>query len=119
MRVFELGRSAAGQLAPRGGRLTYDAPSGLSPDPFARLRERKVAHLEHAAAVVAKLRSSYRQPIKPFEDIAIGGSLVIGVKVTPVINLKHARLTHDPRHVDGITNIAGYAGRLAEALSDA
>jgi hypothetical protein len=50
-------------------------------------------------------------------------SLVLGVKVTPaqamlcLIDLKVARLTHDPRHLDSITDIAGYGGCLGEALS--
>jgi hypothetical protein len=49
---------------------------------------------------------------------------VLGITVTPaqamlcLIDLKVARLTHDPRHLDSITDIAGYAGCLAEALSD-
>ena len=36
-----------------------------------------------------------------------------------LIDLKVVRLTHDPRHLDSITDIAGYAGCLAEVLSDA
>ena len=36
-----------------------------------------------------------------------------------LIDLKVARLTHDPRHLDSITDIAGYAGILAEVLDDA
>jgi hypothetical protein len=36
-----------------------------------------------------------------------------------LIDLKVARLAHDPRHLDSIMDIAGYAGCLAEALSDA
>ena len=39
--------------------------------------------------------------------------------VVCLIDLKVARLTHDPRHLDSITDIAGYAGILAELLSDA
>jgi Domain of unknown function (DUF6378) len=35
-----------------------------------------------------------------------------------LVDLKVARLTHDP-HFDSITDIAGYAGCLAEVLSDA
>jgi hypothetical protein len=52
-------------------------------------------------------------------------SQVLGTKVTPaqvmvcLVDLKVARLTHDPRHFDSITDIAGYAGCLAEVLSDA
>jgi hypothetical protein len=57
--------------------------------------------------------------------VAARWSLVIGVKVTPaqallcLIDLKLVRLTHDPRHLDSITDLAGYAGCLVEVLSDA
>ena len=36
-----------------------------------------------------------------------------------LIDVKIARLAHDPRHLDSITDIAGYAGVLAELLDDA
>jgi hypothetical protein len=81
--------------------------------------------LDHAVAAVRRRRSTYGQPIDLFEQVAKRWSLVIGVKVTPaqallcLMDLKLARLTHDPRHLDSITDIAGYAGCLAEALSDA
>jgi Domain of unknown function (DUF6378) len=81
--------------------------------------------LEQAAGVVARRRSIYGQPIDLFEHVARRWSLVLGVKVTPVqamlclIDLKVARLAHDPQHLDSITDIAGYAGCLAEVLSDA
>jgi hypothetical protein len=39
--------------------------------------------------------------------------------VVCLIDLKVARLSHDPRHIDSTTDIAGYAGCLAEILSDA
>ena len=71
-----------------------------------------------AAAPMASL-------IDLFELVAKRWSLVLGVEVTPaqamlcLIDLKVARLTHDPRHLDSITDIAGYAGCLGEALSDA
>jgi hypothetical protein len=76
--------------------------------------------LEHAANVVGRRRSTYGQPIDLFEQVAARWSLVIGVKLTPaqailcLIDLKLARLTNDPRHLDSITDIAGYAGCLAE-----
>ena len=81
--------------------------------------------LEQAASVVARRRSTYGQPIDLFEHVSKRWSLVLGVKVTPaqamlcLVDLKVARLTHDPRHLDSITDIAGYAGCLAEVLSDA
>ena len=60
-----------------------------------------------------------------FERVAVRWSQVLGVRVTArqvavcLIDLKLARLTHDPRHLDSITDIAGYAGCLAEVRSDA
>jgi Domain of unknown function (DUF6378) len=80
--------------------------------------------LEQAAGVVARRRSTYGQPIDLFEQVAKRWSLVLGVEVTAaqatlcLIDLKVARLAHDPRHLDSITDIAGYAGCLAEVLFD-
>ena len=76
--------------------------------------------LEQAAGVVARRRSTYGQPIELFEQVARRWSLVLGVEVTAaqailcLIDLKVARLAHDLRHLDSITDIAGYAGCLAE-----
>jgi Domain of unknown function (DUF6378) len=81
--------------------------------------------LEQAASVVARRRGTYGQQCDLFEHVARRWSLVLGVKVTPaqamlcLIDLKVARLAHDPQHLDSITDIAGYAGCLAEVLSDA
>jgi hypothetical protein len=81
--------------------------------------------LQRAASIVARRRGIYGEPVKLFQQVAKRWSLVLGVKVTPaqamlcLIDLKVARLTHDPRHLDSITDIAGYAGCLGEALSDA
>ena len=81
--------------------------------------------LEQATSIVARRRRTYGQPTDFFEHVARRWSLVLGVKVTPaqailcLIDLKVARLTHDPGHLDSIIDIAGYAGCLAELLSDA
>lgn len=81
--------------------------------------------LEHAASVVTRRRCTYGQPIDLFEHVARRWSLVLGVEVTPaqailcLVDLKIARLARDPRHHDSITDIAGYAGCLAEVQSDA
>jgi hypothetical protein len=86
----------------------------------------KAEHLlEQAASIVARRRGSYGQPRDLFKQVATRWSLVLGIKVTPaqamlcLIDLKVARLAHDPRHLDSITDIAGYAGCLAEVLGDA
>jgi Domain of unknown function (DUF6378) len=81
--------------------------------------------LQQAALVVRDRRRIYGEPLDLFERVAVRWSQVLGIKVTPaqviicLIDLKVARLTHDPRHLDSITDIAGYAGCLAEVLSDA
>ena len=81
--------------------------------------------LEHAAALVTRRRRQYGASVDLFECMAVRWSQVLGVKVTPaqvmvcLIDLKVARLIHDPQHLDSITDIAGYAGCLAEVLSDA
>ena len=73
----------------------------------------------------ADRRRTYGQPRVLFERVAARWSQVLGMRVTPaqvvvcLIDLKVARLTHDPRHLDSITDIAGYAGCLAEVLGDA
>jgi hypothetical protein len=81
--------------------------------------------LEQAASIVALRRGTYGRPCELFEHVARRWSLVLGVDVTPaqamlcLVDLKVARLTHDPRHLDSIADIAGYAGCLAEVLDDA
>ena len=81
--------------------------------------------LEHASGVVTRRRREYGEPIRLFEHVAKRWSLVLGVEVTPLqamlclVDLKVARLTHDPRHLDSIADIAGYVGCLAEVLGDA
>ena len=81
--------------------------------------------LEHAAGLVARRRREYGEPVDLFEQIAQRWSLTLGTKVSPaqvivcLVDLKVARLAHDPRHLDSIVDVAGYAGCLAEVLSDA
>ena len=81
--------------------------------------------LEHAADVVTRRRRQYGAPVDLFERVAVRWSQVLRTKVTPaqvivcLVDLKVARLTHDSRHLDSITDVAGYAGCLAEVLSDA
>jgi hypothetical protein len=78
--------------------------------------------LEHAAHIVTRRRREYGEPVDVFGDIAKRWSLVLGVEVSPaqavlcLIDLKVARLAHDLRHLDSMTDIAGYAGCLAEVV---
>jgi hypothetical protein len=81
--------------------------------------------LEHAAALVTRRRREYGAPVDLFERVAVRWSQVLRTNVTPaqvivcLVDLKVARLAHDPRHLDSIIDVAGYAGCLAEVLSDA
>ena len=81
--------------------------------------------LAHAGALVTRRRREYGASIDLFERVAVRWSQVLGTKVSPaqvlvcLIDLKVARLAHDPRHLDSITDVAGYASCLAEVLSDA
>jgi hypothetical protein len=81
--------------------------------------------LEQASSIVHDRRHTYGQPLNLFERVAVRWSQVLGTKVTPaqvivcLIDLKVARLSHDPRHLDSIIDLAGYAACLAEVVSDA
>jgi hypothetical protein len=81
--------------------------------------------LEQAASVVCDRRRTYGQPRDLFERVAARWTQVLGVRVTArqvavcLIDVKVARLTHEPRHLDTITDIAGYAAILAELAHDA
>jgi hypothetical protein len=81
--------------------------------------------LEKAASVVRDRRRTYGQPRELFGQIAGRWSLVLGLEVTPaqavlcMLEVKAARLANDSRHLDSITDIAAYAGLLAELLDDA
>ena len=76
--------------------------------------------LAHAPAVVRDRRRSYGDPAELFERVAIRWSQVLGTKVTAaqvglcLIDLKLARLANDPKHVDSLIDIAGYAACLRE-----
>jgi hypothetical protein len=80
--------------------------------------------LQHAAGVVEKRREHYGEPAALFDHIATRWSLVLGAKVTPaqvalcLIDLKLARLVRDPKHLDSIVDVAGYAACLREVTRD-
>jgi hypothetical protein len=81
--------------------------------------------LEQAASVVTGRRGEYGEPTDLFECVAVRWSQTLGITITPaqviicLIDPKVVRVAHDPRHLDSITDIAGYTGCLAEVLSDA
>jgi hypothetical protein len=82
------------------------------------------ALLEHAAGIVTRRRREYGDPTLLFEQIARRWSLTLGIEISAaqalacMIDLKLARLAHDPGHGDSISDIAGYAACLAEVLHD-
>jgi len=78
------------------------------------------AFLEHAAGVITRRRREYGEPADLFEQVAARWSLTLGTRISPaqvvlcLIDLKLARLTHDPRHLDSQIDFAGYAAVLRE-----
>lgn len=81
------------------------------------------AMLIEAARIVAERRVAYGHPATSMAAIAARWSVTLGVPVTPatvvlcLIDLKLARLAHDPAHADSITDIAGYAAVLREVVT--
>lgn len=76
--------------------------------------------LKHAADVLAERTQTYGDPAKAMAAIAARWSITLGHPVTPaevvlcMIDLKLTRLVRDPRHLDSILDIAGYAALLHE-----
>ena len=76
--------------------------------------------LEHAAGLVTRRRREYGEPADLFEKIAQRWSLTLGTEVSPaqvvlcLLDLKIARLARDPKHLDSVVDVAGYAAVLWE-----
>ena len=76
--------------------------------------------LQHAAGVIEQRERIYGPPEAPFATSRRGGRWCSGSTVTPaqvglcLIDLKLARLTRDPSHLDSIVDVAGYAACLRE-----
>ncbi len=76
--------------------------------------------LQHTAGVVDKRRSDYGEPEEMFANVAQRWSQVLGIRVTPaqvalcLMDLKMARLAHDPRHLDSLVDVLGYGACLRE-----
>jgi hypothetical protein len=76
--------------------------------------------LQHAAGVIEHRERVYGMPTENFAAVAARWSLVLGISVTSaqvalcLIDLKLARLTRDPSHLDSIIDVAGYAACLRE-----
>jgi hypothetical protein len=78
--------------------------------------------LKHAAGVVANRRDTYGEASEAMNAIAKRWSLTLGVPVTAaqvvlcLIDLKLARLARDPKHLDSMVDVAGYAAMLREVV---
>jgi hypothetical protein len=78
------------------------------------------ALLQHAAAAARDRRRSYGDAPDLSERVAIRWSQVIGTKVSAtqvglcLIDLKLARLVGDPKHLDSLIDVAGYAACVRE-----
>jgi hypothetical protein len=76
--------------------------------------------LRQAATIVANRRAVYGDPATSMDLVARRWSITLGLTVTPaqvtlcLIDLKLARLAHDPTHLDSMVDIAGYAAVLRE-----
>ena len=76
--------------------------------------------LAQAARVVRDRRRTYGEPELLFARVAERWSQVLGTKVTAaqvticLCDLKLARLTVDPRHLDSLVDLAGYTAVVRE-----
>ena len=76
--------------------------------------------LRHATTLVAERRKAYGDPAVSMAEVAQRWSITLKRQVTPaqvvlcMIDLKLARLGHDPKHQDSIQDVAGYAAVLHE-----
>jgi Domain of unknown function (DUF6378) len=81
--------------------------------------------LARASAVVAHRRGIYGAPDSLFQRVATRWSQVLGTRVTPaqviicLLDLKVARLAHDPAHSDSLVDLIGYSLLLPELVGDA
>ena len=76
--------------------------------------------LTHAGSIVRDRRRTYGEPELLFKRVAQRWSQHLGIKVTAsqvalcLCDLKLARLTVDPRHLDSLVDLAGYAAIVRE-----
>ena len=76
--------------------------------------------LRQAAAVVANRRDIYGDPVTSMTAVARRWSITLDQPITPaqvalcLIDLKLARLAHQPDHLDSMIDVAGYAAVLLE-----
>ena len=75
---------------------------------------------QQAASILTERHAAYGDAATSMSAIAARWSLTLGHTVTPaqvvlcLIDLKLARLAHDPKYQDGPVDIIGYAALLPE-----
>jgi hypothetical protein len=78
--------------------------------------------LHSAARLMADRSNAYGDPAASMAAVAARWSVTLGRPVTPaqvvlcLIDLKLARLAHDPAHWDSLRDLAGYAAVLREVI---
>jgi hypothetical protein len=76
--------------------------------------------LKHVAQVVAERSTQYGDAATNMSAIAARWSATLGREITPaqvvlcLLDLKLARLAHDPTHEDSAVDVCGYAALLRE-----
>lgn len=78
--------------------------------------------LQRVAQVLEDRGAAYGDPKVQMQAIAQRWSITLGVTVTPqqvalcMIDLKLARLAHDPNYADGPIDVIGYAALIPEII---
>ena len=78
--------------------------------------------LKHVAQVIAERSAQYGDAATNMSAIATRWSAMLGREVTPaqvvlcLLDLKLARLAHDPTHEDSAVDVCGYAALLRELI---
>jgi hypothetical protein len=76
--------------------------------------------LKHVANVIAERSIQYGDATGNMSAIAARWSATLGREITPaqvvlcLLDLKLARLAHDPAHEDSVVDVCGYAALLTE-----
>jgi hypothetical protein len=76
--------------------------------------------LHHVAGIIAERAANYGDAATSMATVAARWSITLGHPITPaqvvlcLIDLKLARLTHNPKHQDSVCDLAGYAAVLQE-----
>jgi len=81
--------------------------------------------LKHVANVIAERSTQYGDAQTSMAVIATRWSATLGREITPaqvvlcLLDLKLARLAHDPAHEDSVIDVCGYAALLTQLTKTA